>query len=157
MKLVNQIDTWGSVIMREQPLLEGSALEKILDRPGTVRLVGPANRGLQRGRTFKRKISCYPALRTREALIDALRSRVIVSRLNWQMVLSVFFYLSCKLGWSKATRIRWQRIGRVASASAVPNPRTEAERKCKRRVEIVPDAPSSCSLGLDASQWFPRP
>ena len=49
----------------------------------------------------------------------------------------VYDFVSCKLGDTLANRFRWIRIGRGARSLAVRNPRTEAERKCNRRVEVV--------------------
>ena len=46
-------------------------------------------------------------------------------------------YVSCNLGETLARRVRWIRVGRGARSLAVPKPRTEAERKCNRRVEFV--------------------
>jgi hypothetical protein len=45
--------------------------------------------------------------------------------------------LCCRLDASLRDRIRWIEKGRGARALAVSNPRTEAERKCNRRVEIT--------------------
>ena len=38
---------------------------------------------------------------------------------------------------SASSRIKWFPVGAGASALAVPNARTEAERACNRRVEVV--------------------
>jgi len=51
--------------------------------------------------------------------------------------LAVYFYLSCQLGGPLASGIRWIRVGRGARVLAVPNARTEAERRRNRRVLIV--------------------
>jgi hypothetical protein len=46
-------------------------------------------------------------------------------------------YLCSRVGTSLIFRIDWFEIGLGARALAVSNPRTEAERKCNRRVEIT--------------------
>src|SRR5215471_9054144 len=51
--------------------------------------------------------------------------------------LSVSFDLQCRMDLFLAKRIRWVAVGHGARSLAVSAPRTEAERKCNRRVEII--------------------
>jgi outer membrane protein OmpA-like peptidoglycan-associated protein len=69
--------------------------------------------------------------------------------------LAVYFYLSCRLGEAKANRLRWKRVGHGARALAVLHPRTEAERKCNRRVEIALERSPKLLPQLDAGQSGP--
>jgi outer membrane protein OmpA-like peptidoglycan-associated protein len=86
-------------------------------RPGckpirTVRLVGHADRDVQRGPAFERRISAERALAVQQPLKQLLNNPLV------------------------ASRIAWQASGIGATSLVVPNPRTEAERARNRRVEI---------------------
>src|ERR1700676_3781964 len=87
-------------------------------RPGcrpirTVRLVGHADRDIQRGPAFEKRISIDRARAVEQALKRWIGSPAI------------------------SARITWQSGGVGASSLIVPNPRTEAERTRNRRVEIL--------------------
>jgi outer membrane protein OmpA-like peptidoglycan-associated protein/peptidoglycan hydrolase-like protein with peptidoglycan-binding domain len=77
-----------------------------------VRLVGHADRDIQRGPVFEKRISVSRARAMEQALKASLRNPRI------------------------ASRIAWQPSGVGASALIVPNPRTEPERARNRRVEV---------------------
>ncbi len=57
--------------------------------------------------------------------------------------MAVYHRLCCTLAaklkddLARVGQLRWLRVGRGARALAVPNPRTEADRMCNRRVEII--------------------
>lgn len=78
----------------------------------TVRLVGHADRDVQRGPRFEQQISLERARTIHQALVRSIGNREISSR------------------------IAWQPSGAGATSLLVPNPRTEAERARNRRVEI---------------------
>jgi hypothetical protein len=78
-----------------------------------IRLVGHADRDIQVGPAFEKRISVSRARAIEQALKASLRNPRI------------------------ASRIAWQPSGVGASALIVPNPRTEPERARNRRVEIV--------------------
>jgi outer membrane protein OmpA-like peptidoglycan-associated protein len=78
----------------------------------TVRLVGHADRDLRRGPAFERRISGERALAMLNGLIAAIKNPRIVGQ------------------------ITWQRIAAGATQLVVPNPRSEAERRRNRRVQI---------------------
>jgi hypothetical protein len=87
-------------------------------RPGcqpirTVRLVGHADRDIQRGPAFEKRISIDRARAVEQALKRGIGSPIISSR------------------------VTWQSSGVGASSLVVPIPRTEAERTRNRRVEIL--------------------
>jgi len=70
--------------------------------------------------------------------------------------LAVLKDLQCKV-YSKsrqvATEVRWTVLGRGAKALTVSNPRTEAERKCNRRVEIMLLRSPQPSPRLESTQY----
>jgi outer membrane protein OmpA-like peptidoglycan-associated protein len=84
----------------------------------TVRLVGHADRDLRRGPAFERRISGERALAVQKGLIAAIKSPRIVGQ------------------------ITWQRIAAGAAQLVVPNPRSEAERRRNRRVDVALHTPA---------------
>lgn len=78
-----------------------------------VRLVGHADRDLQRGAAFERKVSGERALRVQGALVDAINDRALSSRISWQPVAA------------------------GATRPVVVRPTSEQERRRNRRVEVV--------------------
>jgi hypothetical protein len=80
---------------------------------GSVRLVGHADRDLQRGPAFERKISGDRAEQVRQALIQAVADPAISGRIQWDV----------------------QAAG--ASQLVNPSPQTEAQRAQNRRVGIT--------------------
>lgn len=86
----------------------------------TVRLVGHADRDVQRGASFERKISGERALKIQSALIDAIE------------------HLSKPLGAIPpiSTRIKWPRVALGATQLVVRNPTIESQRSRNRRVDI---------------------
>jgi hypothetical protein len=69
-----------------------------------------------------------------------MREPGFVQFMSEKRALAAFEDLFCRV--TAKTRphvpdVRWMATGRGAKAVAVPNPRTEAERKCNRRVEIT--------------------
>ncbi len=86
----------------------------------TVRLVGHADRDVQRGAIFEKKISGDRAFATQQALMHAINNRTISSEINWQ------------------------RVARGASQRIVKNPTTEQARSHNRRVGLfLATAPSN--------------
>jgi outer membrane protein OmpA-like peptidoglycan-associated protein len=83
-----------------------------------VRLIGHADRDVQRGRQFENRISHERALAVRHALERLIGNRAISSR------------------------IRWDVRGVGSSQLVVQNPRTEAERRRNRRVDISSEGPA---------------
>jgi len=79
----------------------------------TVRLVGHADRDVQRGTNFEKKISGDRALVVQQALIRSIDNRTISSRINWQ------------------------RVSAGASQLIVKNPTTEEARAQNRRVAAL--------------------
>jgi hypothetical protein len=79
-----------------------------------VGLVGHADRDLQRGPDFEKRISVERAFSVRRALEGFIANPAIVARITWQVT------------------------GVGASALIVPSPKTEQERARNRRVEIFP-------------------
>ena len=79
----------------------------------TVRLVGHADRDIQRGAGFEKKISGDRALEVQKALIKAINNPQISSR------------------------VQWQRDPVGASQLIVQNPTTEQDRLQNRRVEMI--------------------
>jgi outer membrane protein OmpA-like peptidoglycan-associated protein len=79
----------------------------------TVRLVGHADRDVQRGASFEKKISGDRALAVQKTLIAAIKNPLI------------------------ASQISWQRVSAGASQLIVRNPRAEGDRLRNRRVRIV--------------------
>jgi hypothetical protein len=111
-------NTISSLPKAEQEKIRASA-DQILRsfRPGcqpilTVGLVGHADRDIQSGPAFEKRISDQRALAVQRALQDFIRDRSIVSR------------------------ITWQPIGTGAASLLVTNPKSEPERARNRRVEI---------------------
>ena len=78
-----------------------------------VRLVGHADRDVQRGHPFENRISRERALAVRQELERLISNRAISSR------------------------IRWDVQGAGSSQLVAQIPRTEAERRRNRRVEII--------------------
>src|SRR5262249_21963707 len=90
-------------------------------RPGCqalrwVRLVGHADRDVQRGPAFEQRISIERAMAVQQALQRLIGNSGIVSR------------------------IAWQPSGVGAQSLIVPNPRSEADRRRNRRVDITVSA-----------------
>jgi outer membrane protein OmpA-like peptidoglycan-associated protein len=79
----------------------------------TVRLVGHADRDVQRGANFEKKISGDRALTVQQALMYAINNRAISSRISWQ------------------------RVSRGVSQLIVKNPNTEKARSRNRRVGLL--------------------
>jgi outer membrane protein OmpA-like peptidoglycan-associated protein len=75
--------------------------------------------------------------------LDAAREKRepgFVQFMSEKRALAVFEDLFCKVTAKTRPRVpdvRWMAVGRGAKTLAVSNPRTEAERKCNRRVEIT--------------------
>jgi outer membrane protein OmpA-like peptidoglycan-associated protein len=86
----------------------------------TIRLVGHADRDVQRGASFERKISGDRAQKVRTALIEAIER------------------LSKPLGALPpiSSRINWPGVAAGATQLVVQNPATESERSRNRRVDI---------------------
>lgn len=78
----------------------------------TVQLVGHADRDLQRGANFEKKISGDRALQVKKQLIDSIGNPRIAARISWQI----------------------KAVG--ATQLAVPNSKTENDRRRNRRVDI---------------------
>jgi hypothetical protein len=78
----------------------------------SVGLVGHADRDVQRGPVFAKRISTERAQAVRQALESSIADPNILGR------------------------IRWQVVGAGADLLLVPNPKTEVERARNRRVEI---------------------
>jgi outer membrane protein OmpA-like peptidoglycan-associated protein len=106
-----------------------------------VRLIGHADRDVQRGRPFESRISRERALAVRHALERLIDNRVISSR------------------------IRWDVYGTGSSQLVVQNPRPEGERSRNRRVEVLfaqrvhprPPRPRPRARPLDILIDAPRP
>jgi outer membrane protein OmpA-like peptidoglycan-associated protein len=79
----------------------------------TVQLVGHADRDVQRGANFEKKISGDRALSIQKALIQRINNQTISSQINWQ------------------------RVAAGASQRVVQNPTTEQARSRNRRVILV--------------------
>ena len=79
----------------------------------TVRLVGHADRDVQRGANFEKKISGDRALAVQQALIRTINNHAISSQIGWQ------------------------RVPTGASQLIVKNPTAEQARSRNRRVEIL--------------------
>jgi hypothetical protein len=101
-------------------------------RPGCrpiqhVQIVGHADRDVQRGPAFERKVSSQRALAVQRALQSLVRSHAVSSP------------------------IVWNRVGVGAVRPAIPSPATEPQRALNRRVEILvnqrPPRPSIEELG----------
>jgi hypothetical protein len=104
-------------------------------RPGcqpvrNVRLVGHADRDVQRGPTFERKISGDRARQVQQAIIRLIGNPAVTSQ------------------------IAWQTVAAGATQLAVPMPRTELQRAENRRVEILPGTGVSCSVPPTANPRF---
>jgi outer membrane protein OmpA-like peptidoglycan-associated protein len=102
----------------------------------TVRLVGHADRDVQRGESFERKISGDRAQKVRTALIEAIE------------------HLSKPLGAMPpiSTRINWPRVAVGATQLVVQNPVSERERTRNRRVDIyLSTARAAAASHLDRS------
>lgn len=96
----------------------------------TVRLVGHADRDVQRGAGFEKKISGDRALTVQKALIVAIKDPSIVSQISWQ------------------------RVSAAASRLIVKNPKTEGDRLRNRRVDIfLPDCINVRCVAVNA---FPK-
>ena len=113
-------------------------------RPGcqpirTVRLMGHADRDIQRGPAFEKRLSVDRARAVEQALKGLIGSPAISSR------------------------IAWQPDGVGASSLIVPNPRTEPERALNRRVEIsllfkrpVPPTPGDMTRAVRENRRYAR-
>jgi hypothetical protein len=77
-------------------------------------ITGHADRDVQRGRDFENRVSRARAHQTMRALIAFINDTAI------------------------ASRIMWRARGAGSSQLAVPNPRTEIDRRLNRRVDILP-------------------
>jgi outer membrane protein OmpA-like peptidoglycan-associated protein len=104
-------------------------------RPGchavqTVRLVGHADRDVQRGSAFETKISAERAVRVKHALMSEIGNLSLVRRINWQTVAA------------------------GAAQMIVPFPRTELDRARNRRVEIALGTTRWCSIPATGSAEF---
>ncbi len=89
----------------------------------TVRLVGHADRDVQRGASFERKISGDRALEVKKQLINSIGSPTISSRISWRI----------------------QSLG--ANQIVIKNPKNEYEIRYNRRVDILLPIPCG-SLGV---------
>jgi flagellar motor protein MotB len=91
----------------------------------TIRLIGHADRDLQRGAAFEKKISGDRAQVVQEALIRAINNPKV------------------------SQQITWQRTAEGASQLIVRNPKTESDRARNRRVEVIlitsPSLQPSCA------------
>jgi len=96
----------------------------------TVRLVGHADRDIQRGASFENKISGDRALAVQKVLIAAIKNPSI------------------------ASQISWQRVSAGASRLIVQNSRTEGDRLRNRRVDIL--LPISCNALPVYGQFMSR-
>jgi hypothetical protein len=86
-------------------------------RPGckpvrTIRLVGHADRDIQRGPAFEKRISIERTVAVQQALKQLINNPAISSRITWDV------------------------SGVGATSLVVPKPRTEADRARNRRVEV---------------------
>ena len=95
----------------------------------TVRLVGHADRDVQRGAVFEKRISAERALAVQQALKQLISNPAISSR------------------------IAWDAGGVGATSLVVPNPRNEAERARNRRVEIWLDGKGPDPSNPDYIRW----
>jgi phosphatidylserine/phosphatidylglycerophosphate/cardiolipin synthase-like enzyme len=97
----------------------------------TVRMVGHADRDVQRGANFEKKISGDRALEVQKALIKAINNPRISSR------------------------IQWQRDPVGASQLIVQNPTTEQDRLRNRRVEMIVVASAQKPPTVTSDRWKP--
>jgi outer membrane protein OmpA-like peptidoglycan-associated protein len=87
--------------------------------------------------------------------LDAARERRepgFLKIISEKRALAAFCDLRSRVDLFSRTRINWILVGRGVSALAVSNPRTEAERKCNRRVEIMLVPPPQARPHLNANQ-----
>lgn len=95
----------------------------------TMRLVGHADRDVQRGANFERKISGDRALAVQKALIKVINNPRI------------------------ASQIQWQRDAVGASQLVVTHPATEKDRQRNRRVEIIMIASEQKPPTVISDRW----
>lgn len=97
----------------------------------TVRLVGHADRDVQRGANFEKKISSDRALEVQKALIKAINNPQISSR------------------------VQWQRDPVGASQLIVQNPTAEQDRLQNRRVEMIAISSAQRPPTVTSDRWKP--
>jgi outer membrane protein OmpA-like peptidoglycan-associated protein len=120
---IGRFARYGNTIQalpREEQARIGQIARQIISSYGsgcapirTIRLIGHADRDLQRGAAFEKKISGDRVQAIQEALIRAINNPKI------------------------SQQITWQRIAEGASRLIVRNPRTESDRSRNRRVEVI--------------------
>jgi outer membrane protein OmpA-like peptidoglycan-associated protein len=91
----------------------------------TIRLVGHADRDIQRGANFEKKISGDRALSVQAALSS------MIERLSQSI--SAAYYPMPPI----STRINWQQISAGATQRLIQTPKSELERTRNRRIEIL--------------------